>query len=401
METPDRHLDGDSLCDYAEGALDAHAQATAEAHLQACPDCLRELQVVRGYFREMTGLEAVKAPANFLAKVRMRLPQPSPWKTFLLGCMRPVRAIPMQIAVLTVLGITVITAYLYERGGSLPETQTMIPYPAAKAAGAESPSLPEAVQEKNGFSTKAEAGGEEISDQTPSPGIGKRKASRLASSARPSAAPKAAEAPSPVAADKPAVSAPAPAALPSSEPIAAPATQALKDAMDMKGEDAAAGYIASPDRDESKNDPDKTLNRQKTISAQASQSDRLASGSNPAPGESLKKARGGNEASRISEEESDRLDARPAVPIQEIRLQLRKAEMGVPMLAGLKAMGVEVSPQADRGLPLYRLRVPASMVAELKPYLERYGTLGLQAGPIPTHATAPISFDLRVAPPAK
>jgi hypothetical protein len=92
----------------------------------------------------MSGLEQVKAPANFLANVRARLPQPSPWKRALMGLMRPWRAIPLQIAVLTVLGITVITAYLYQNGGVVSETSRapIAGYEAIPPAPSPEPAVP-------------------------------------------------------------------------------------------------------------------------------------------------------------------------------------------------------------------------------------------------------------------
>jgi hypothetical protein len=92
----------------------------------------------------MSGLEQVKAPANFLANVRARLPQPSPWKRALMGLTRPWRAIPLQIAVLTVLGITVITAYLYQNGGVVSETSRapVAGYEAIPPAPSPKPAVP-------------------------------------------------------------------------------------------------------------------------------------------------------------------------------------------------------------------------------------------------------------------
>jgi anti-sigma factor ChrR (cupin superfamily) len=48
----DRHLDGDRICDLAEGTLDPALRAEAEAHVRGCADCRRELEAARGYLRE-------------------------------------------------------------------------------------------------------------------------------------------------------------------------------------------------------------------------------------------------------------------------------------------------------------------------------------------------------------
>jgi hypothetical protein len=360
METKGRHLEGDTLCDYAEGALDAHAHAAAEAHLRNCPDCLRELQVVRAYFREMTGLEAAKAPANFLADVRARLPQPSPWKTFLLGFMRPVRAIPMQIAVLTVLGITVITAYLYERGGRLSETPALIPLTASAKEAAGSAEPAEAVQDAAAAGAGAEDREQELKGAAAKAAENNRSA--LSAEKKSSSAPGLAKrkASSPVAsvprlaASKPATAAPAHTVAFAPAPAAAPQLP--------RSTEAYAGKAGGAVKKEAAESPKPPM---------------------PAD-ESLKDAR-----------------AEPAPPIQVINLQLRKAGETPALLAGLQAMGAEVVPQADGEMLFYRLQVPGSMVAELKPYLERYGTLGRQDASPRARTAAPISFDLRIASPPK
>lgn len=135
MDNPpnDMHLDGDALCDYAEGLLEGPARARAEIHLRGCATCRKEADALRGYFREMAGLEPAQAPPDFLAKVHARLPRPSPWKKALSALSRPWRAIPVQIAFLTLLGVTGITAYLYQSGGM--ESHT-VPLSAPKEAEA-------------------------------------------------------------------------------------------------------------------------------------------------------------------------------------------------------------------------------------------------------------------------
>jgi hypothetical protein len=102
---------------------------------------------------------------------------------------------------------------------------------------------------------------------------------------------------------------------------------------------------------------------------------------------------------KVTSQKMELSEPAPSVPV--IHLLLRKAGEGPALLAGLQAMGVEVVPHSDGGPIWYWLHVPASMVAELKPYLERYGTLDRQDAPLPTRAANPLSFDLRLNPPAK
>ena len=138
MTKPLDHLSGDLLCEYAEGLLDAPARANADVHLQSCEACRQELRVVQGYFTDMAALETVRAPANFLSKVRARVEKPSPLKTFWNRLSNPWRLIPAQLALLTLLGITVLTVYLQQPGGPLtketPYSEPMAPAKEMNAA---------------------------------------------------------------------------------------------------------------------------------------------------------------------------------------------------------------------------------------------------------------------------
>ena len=127
----DKHLTGDILSDYAEGLLDGPARATADAHLHSCAECRRELAVVSAYFKEMSGLEPARAPADFLAKVRARLPQEPTWRRALAAALRPLRVIPVQLALATLLGVTAVTVYVQQGG---PDAGMRSEIPAAQPA---------------------------------------------------------------------------------------------------------------------------------------------------------------------------------------------------------------------------------------------------------------------------
>src|SRR3954463_939068 len=117
---PKQHLDGDELSDYAEGLLTPAARAAGVAHLQACPDCRRELDVVESYFQDLSALEPMKAPPNFLANVRARLPEAKSQTDgagFLGKLLLLWRLIPVQVALPVMLGIVGVTAYLYQKAG--------------------------------------------------------------------------------------------------------------------------------------------------------------------------------------------------------------------------------------------------------------------------------------------
>lgn len=99
-----RHLDGDALCDYAEGLLAPDARREAEAHLDGCADCRRELEAVGAYFREMAALPVHKAPEKFLTRVHARIDRASPWKR-LLALLSSPRLLPVPLAVFVVAGV--------------------------------------------------------------------------------------------------------------------------------------------------------------------------------------------------------------------------------------------------------------------------------------------------------
>jgi hypothetical protein len=143
----DKHLDGDMLCDYAEGAMAPEARLAAEAHLQGCADCRRELEAVRGYFTNMAGFAALEpepAPRDFLAKVRARLPQPSPWKTAFGKWLFPWKLVPAQIIGLCMLGVTGLLLYrMKDRVESAPAPVAAIaPAPSPEEPSAKEPAAP-------------------------------------------------------------------------------------------------------------------------------------------------------------------------------------------------------------------------------------------------------------------
>ncbi len=132
------HLSGDTLCEYAEGLLDAAARSAADGHLQSCEQCRQELRVVQAYFTDMAALEPVRAPADFLTKVRARVERPAPLKTFWNRLSNPWRLIPAQLALLTLLGITILTVYLQQTGG-LSKNDTPYTEPRSPAASLNAP----------------------------------------------------------------------------------------------------------------------------------------------------------------------------------------------------------------------------------------------------------------------
>jgi hypothetical protein len=411
MDGKNAHLEGNTLCDYAEGALDAHAHAAAEAHLRECPDCLRELKAVRAYFREISDLEPVQAPPNFLANVRARLPQPSPWASIVGAMMRPWRAVPMSIAGLTILGVAIISLYVQQRGGITetsvamaparpeasapsPEPKAPVPLPAEQSAaegtsgqGAAAPPAPEPRPADDSPTMrheepKAAASGASGADAE-SRGLGSRPPRQVARLAKGSAS----------GANEAALRRLAPPAerLADAKPTPMPVAPASKPGkMSLESDDfapappaAAPQVAADPDRgvreDKAKKDAgyaDEAAAMDELASAKEERAEREAAPvfAQAAP---AKKAKSSAHASRspapaLSEEAPAPAGA-AAPPHPSFTLKPRNVKDTSAVLSGLKAMGAEILPAAAGSGATHRLRVPRSMLPEIRPYLIRYG----------------------------
>lgn len=339
----DGHLDEDRIFGLAEGGLEAAARAAAEAHLRGCADCRREVETAAGYFREIAGLEPVRAPANFLANVRARLPRPSPLRAFLNAFMRPLRIVPMQAALLALLGLTAISSYLYQRGGA-----------AQEAAGVRSPA-----------------------EETAAPGADSRVTSTLGKGEGYAAAP-APDAGVPDAAE--------PSLKKSSQADASGSGPAAN-----RTETKALPQSESESRfDGSMRESEPSLAEDRAMRAPAP---RLAAPPVPPAAEeappALKAAR--------AKESAD-------LPAFLVRLAPGK-RMG-DAVSGLKAMGADslsaesaesaATNSGDPGSKVmdYTFRVPASMVKDVAPYLQRYGRVE-DTGRIPAAGTAPSRIRIR------
>jgi hypothetical protein len=430
----DRHLDGDRICDLAEGTLDPALRAEAEAHVRGCADCRRELDAARGYLREMsalTAMDSVKAPPNFLANVRARLPQPSPLKRLLDGFLRPFRVIPMQLALLTVLGLTAISSYLYQRGG-LHESPATVAVSQAETAPEPVASLPErapviAAQKRaasrglvdgefpegKGMGSKQDAPAEEklirsaprppaktIPKTTPKT-IAKIPVNTATRTIVKNAARNDARAVGTGLED---------AAITESRSRPAPAPEPPAPAVEATSV-AEAVYISSPGQDHDK----KTEEVSKRIAAGGKR--REAAREELA---SLEAYSGEREAeiaasadvpastrAGMAEEAPSKPKAKASMPAElpGFSLRLDPGKRSADVLAGLKAMGAELVSGPERGKSGepqgegYVLRVPASMIKDFAPYLARYGKAE-RSGILPT-GESPIRILLRILPAPK
>jgi len=87
------------LSEYLDDALDAKAKALTDEHLLACPACREELDSLKTLVKGIGAIESVKAPADFLDQLHIRIerrPKMSAiWKWFFF----PLRVkIPLQLA---------------------------------------------------------------------------------------------------------------------------------------------------------------------------------------------------------------------------------------------------------------------------------------------------------------
>jgi hypothetical protein len=426
----DQHLDEEQIFGLAEGGLDASARAAAQAHLQGCAACRREVEIAAGYFKQIADLEPVKAPANFLANVRARLPRPSPWRAFLDAFIRPLRVIPLQVALLTILGLTAISSYLYQRGGLNQAAPTVISETAAErpVPTAESPAL----GKSEGYAAPTEP-----SAAAPSPGAGAsdvvapspKKSSQaprpLQKQMRPAQAPSdpedaaasgsglagnraraqpesesrsdesMRESDSPMALDR---AKPAPASAPASP--APPKT----DAPVARSAPAPASRQAAP--------PAPTVAMEPAPAPEAARAEKPRAAREPVVKEKKAEAKG-----RSSEElmaDSKDKDAAPASRILGNAGAIGSAELPAfivrlapgkrigDVVSGLKAMGADsltawtAGDSGGKGMD-YQFRVPASMRKEIAPYLERYGKVE-GAGPPPAAGSTPLRIRIRFLP---
>lgn len=327
----DKHLDAETLSDYAEGLLEARARAAAEGHLAGCADCRRELAAVQAYFRDLSGLDPVRAPADFLAKVRARLPRPSPWRRAWAAIATPLRPIPLPIAVGLIIGVTAITVYMKEGG---PESPATLSAPKPMSA----PSTVAALH-----SAKKDVAAEKASP--------------------------------PVRADE---DRDAPAAtsqpLPRRRTLSVPRAKGTPVPPSLAQPRAAAPGAPYGASAPSPANPGAVADARKEMSAPQPEA-----AAEPA---AKRKA----EASREPTVPMDKPVPAP-VPISGYALSLRNAGDTAAVLSGLRAMGVEAAPEsAIANESVYRLLVPAARVRELGLYLGRHGTNRAE-GPRPEAAS--------------
>jgi hypothetical protein len=403
MGPTDGHLDEDRIFGLAEGGLNASVRAAAEAHLRGCAACRREVEAAAGYFKETAGLEPVKAPADFLANVRARLPRPSPWRSFLEGFMRPLRLVPMQVALPALLGLMVISSYLYQRGGLnkpspgvISETASERPQPVAESPATAPESVAPLMKSAKSHSRGTRAlGKSEGYAGSPLPGTAAPRAPAPGAKARGAGAPaskRSSQVPSSL--QRQALPAQAP-----SDPQAAAASGSA-----LAGNRAKAE--AQPEsQPESESRSDGSLRESSSSIA----SDLAEPAAEAARAEKPRAAREAVARQAAKEKKPEAKDGSGEPPAFILRLAPGKRIGDV--VSGLKAMGADslsagsawndgdtgdTENTAGKGMD-YVFQVPASMRKDIAPYLERYGrTEG--AGLLPATGNASSRIRIRFLP---
>jgi hypothetical protein len=370
----DKHLDSDQFCDYAENALDAMARTKADAHLQGCAECRRELEVTASYFQAIGDLEPVRAPANFLVKVRARIEKPSRWKALWAGLATPWRSIPAQLALLTILGITILTAYLHQNGGLNTPEYAPIPMPVAdaptapRAPGAQAQEIASGHQrakvlqkslpllDQSGTEKKQEKS-DLRADQSQ---MKKQEAVLSGSSARGASY---------------SISAPAPKESESIHPVQAPSKPTA-----ILGNTSESPELSM--KEESDEAPNRAI-EPLTKTSESRLGGRLGKRNLSADNESEVKA-------ERRDAEKDKMSASP-----KLLLHMLVTKDTSIILSGLKAMGAEVKSEI-RGEDLQLvLQIIPSMINDIKSYLQRYGRLEL-LGNLTDLSSGPVQITLRM-----
>jgi hypothetical protein len=338
--------------------------------------------------------------------------------------MKPWRAVPLQIAVLTVLGVTAITAYLYERGG-LAETSVMqAPAPSATPEAASGAEKPEEAKEER-FDKDAGAAdkklillGKKYAPESPASGsaaepkarpMGGRQAEIPARDEMVAAKAKTAKQSASRAASKPttAPSSPAPAAPMLQAP---PATDAPPQAnpqvvAEIRHRARAPAEAAAQPKSAAPPESDALFMAEASPAAkrdafrsEAFESESQVSG-NMAPARRENDGAGLAAApskGRAKAETAEVPARQPAQDTAGFTVQARNAKDTTALLSGLKAMGVEIQTREPGEPGRYVLRVPASMLKDILPYLERYGKSARQGASPATAPESPVRVRLRI-----
>lgn len=404
----------------------------AEEHLAACADCRREAAAMQGYFRELSGLPALKAPDRFLTKVHARIAKASPWKRLLAALSSP-RLLPVPLLGLAVLLVGVYFAFLSPRLAeqALPVAQTApagpAPEPGAPAAPYAAKPAPSAEERLATASPEVNRTEQAARKAAPARFGSDQDAVGPAPTGNPSRAPaeagaadagapkaKADKRSAPTAGSDPVADRvahhPGPDVHMSDEPVPAPAAPAAKAEAALKDKAPATRMAA------------KVASAEPETEAGSESGPPGRKGAAPAPAPQAL-ARGGSKDRnlRALEAEDDLAYSEAAVPYAKEGASAAAAPPALPattakpwaplgytlkarvgeatLRGGLRKLGVKVLRQ-DPASGRYELEVPATRIIDLETHLRSLGSLSPSPRPLPGPKDgAPIRLTLQVAAP--
>lgn len=134
----------DRLPEYASGRLEDTSAALVEAHCVRCAACASERDWLLAYYRELWALGEIKAPDDFLAKVRACLERSSSWTRIVRGIFLPVKTkIPFELAGVAATVVFLLAVFHLVRPAAVMERPVPAPAlaatPALKMAAEEAP----------------------------------------------------------------------------------------------------------------------------------------------------------------------------------------------------------------------------------------------------------------------
>jgi len=110
------------LSEYIDGTLDSKAKEAIEKHIAVCENCKQELASLRAVVEELSSLDQVKPPADFLEKIHERMEPRSTFNKILRKLFVPYGIkIPLELAAAATVAILVVLVLNIQQ----PEIQMM------------------------------------------------------------------------------------------------------------------------------------------------------------------------------------------------------------------------------------------------------------------------------------
>ncbi|MGD8757845.1 MAG: zf-HC2 domain-containing protein [Deltaproteobacteria bacterium] len=102
----------DLLSEYLDGMLDAQTEARVEEHLSTCQGCKEELAGLKALVKELSALESMEAPKDFLDQVHERMEPRFSLRKIIRTLFVPARIkIPLELATAGAMVVLVLTIF--------------------------------------------------------------------------------------------------------------------------------------------------------------------------------------------------------------------------------------------------------------------------------------------------